>query len=138
MTVELEIRRVIAAAPERLFDAWTRPELLQQWWGPAGVRCIATEIDLVVGGAYRIGNELPDGRIIWIAGVFEVIEPPHRLVYSWQTGDEPVSRVTVAFNALGDATEVVIVHARIDTPAVRDEHALGWHGCLDGLARFFG
>ncbi len=136
---ELRVRRVIAARPEQLFDAWTRPELLQQWWGPPGVQCIAAEVDLRAGGAYRIGNELPDGRILWIHGEFELVEPPHRLVYSWRLGDEPVSRVTVRFAAIEErSTEVVIHHERIHSAAARDEHEDGWIGCLDGLARWAG
>lgn len=134
---ELTIRRVIAATRERLFAAWTTPELLQQWWGPAGVRCIAAEIDLRPGGAYRIGNALPDGQLIWISGEFEVVEPPRRLTYSWRTGDEPPSRVTIRFTALdASSTEVVVHHERIHTRTVRDEHEHGWLGCLDGLERW--
>jgi len=133
---ELTIRRVIAAPVVRLFDAWTRPDLLQQWWGPAGVTCIAAEIDLRPGGAYRIGNQLPDGSVTWISGEFEQIEAPHRLVYSWRIDDEPVSRVTVSFAALAEGTEVTVHHERVHSIAARDGHERGWLGCLDGLARY--
>ena len=132
---DLRIRRVIAAGADRVFAAWTKPELLRQWWGPTGVRCIAAEIDLRAGGAYRIGNEMPDGTVLWISGEFELVEPPHRLIYSWCLGDEPVSRVTISFTAISDvSTEVMIHHERIHSEAVRDDHERGWHGCLDGLA----
>ncbi|TMQ07357.1 MAG: SRPBCC domain-containing protein [Deltaproteobacteria bacterium] len=129
----LTVRRVIAAPPARLFAAWTQPALLRVWWGPRDVRCIAAEVDLRIGGAYRLGNQLPDGRVVWITGAFESIDPPHRLVYSWQIGDEPQSRVTVQFAPLGERTEVTVLHERIATPAMRDDHARGWDGCLDGL-----
>jgi uncharacterized protein YndB with AHSA1/START domain len=132
---DLRIRRVIAARAERVFEAWTRPELLQQWWGPAGVRCIAAEIDLRAGGAYRIGNQLPDGAVVWISGDFEVVESPRRLVYSWRMGDEPESRVTVSFTPIAEtSTEVMIHHELIPSDTVRDGHERGWQGCLDGLA----
>jgi uncharacterized protein YndB with AHSA1/START domain len=131
------VRRVIATPPERVFAAWTEPALLQQWWGPAGVRCIAAEVDLRAGGRYRIGNHLPDGRVLWIIGEFELVERPHRLVYSWQVGDEPASRVTVRFTAvLDDCTEVVVHHERVLSAAARDDHERGWNGCLDGLLRW--
>jgi uncharacterized protein YndB with AHSA1/START domain len=134
VTVTLVVRRTFAATPEKLFAAWTTPEQLRAWWGPRGVRCIAAEIDLRVGGAYRIGNELPDGRVLWIGGEFELVEAPSRLVYSWRMGDEPASRVTVQFVAVGPRTEVIVTHERIDTVATRDDHERGWIGCLDGLA----
>jgi uncharacterized protein YndB with AHSA1/START domain len=132
----LVVRRVIAAPRERVFAAWTQAELLRQWWGPAGVRCTEAEVDLRVGGAYRIANLLPDGSIIWIAGEFELVDAPSRLVYSWTLGDEPASRVSVQFNAIdAHSTEVVIDHDRIHSRATRDDHERGWLGCLDGLAR---
>jgi uncharacterized protein YndB with AHSA1/START domain len=133
----LTIRRRIAGPIERIFDAWTRAELLVQWWGPAGVRCIGAEIDARPGGTYRIGNELPGGAIVWIAGTFEIVERPHRLVYSWQLGDEAPSRVTIELVRLAEReTEVVIVHDRVASAAERDGHERGWEGCLDGLARW--
>jgi uncharacterized protein YndB with AHSA1/START domain len=137
MSDQLTVRRVIVASAEKLFAAWTTPAQLRQWWGPRGVRCIAAEVDLRVGGEYRLGNAFEDGRVLWIAGTFEEIAPPTRLVYSWQLGDEPVSRVTVSFTALDAArTEVTIVHDRIHTAAARDGHEQGWLGCLDGLERW--
>ena len=74
--------RNVAAPPERLFEAWTRPELLLEWWGPDGVEAINAEVDLRAGGAWRIANKMADGSVLWIGGVFESITPPHELVYS--------------------------------------------------------
>jgi uncharacterized protein YndB with AHSA1/START domain len=82
LTATLVVRRRIHATPEKLFAAWTQPEHLVRWWGPQGVACPAAEIDLRVGGAYRLANRFPDGTVVWIAGVFELIEPPHRLMYT--------------------------------------------------------
>jgi uncharacterized protein YndB with AHSA1/START domain len=134
----LVVRRRIRSTPEQLFAAWTRPELLVRWWGPEGVACPAAEIDLRVGGRYRIANRLPDGTVLWIVGTFEVIEAPHRLVYSWQLESQegPPERVTVCFDAQGPATEVIVTHEKIPTAAARTSHARGWEGCLAGLAAF--
>lgn len=136
--VSLVVRRTIRAPAERLFAAWTEPARLRQWWGPAGVRCTDAEIDLRVGGAYRIANQFPDGDVIWITGEFEQIRAPHKLVYTWrlEPGAQPEERVTVTFAPRDDATEVIVVHERIATPEIRDRHEQGWNGCLDGLARY--
>jgi uncharacterized protein YndB with AHSA1/START domain len=133
----LVVRRRIQAAPERLFAAWTEPRQLRHWWGPEGVVCVDAEVDLRVGGRYRIGNRLPDGRVLWIVGQFEVVEPPHLLTYTWSVeGAGPVTeRVTVRFEAAGQSTEVIVTHQRIPSDAVRDEHRRGWEGCLAGLER---
>jgi uncharacterized protein YndB with AHSA1/START domain len=131
----LVVRRRINATPEKLFAAWTQPKHLVQWWGPKGVACPAAEIDLRVGGAYRIANRFPDGSTVWIAGVFEVMEPPHRLIYTWKLESQkgPVERVTVCFEGLDASTEVIITHERIVDEAARKSHEQGWAGCLDSL-----
>lgn len=138
--VTLVARRTIRASPEWLFDAWTEARHVERWWGPAGVECVGATIDLRVGGAYRIGNRFPDGRVVWIAGVFELIERPHRLVYTWRLesphAGERSERVTVRFEPSGDDTEVVVVHERIGDEASRHGHEAGWVACLDGLAEF--
>lgn len=136
--VTLTVRRRMRARPERLFEAWTRPSQLLDWWGPEGVTCVDPEVDLRVGGRYRIGNRFPDGRVAWIAGEFEVVEPPHHLRYTWRLdgGGEVAERVTVRFEPCGDSTDVIVTHERIADEASRDRHRLGWDGCLDGLARY--
>ncbi|WP_168204258.1 SRPBCC family protein [Aliikangiella coralliicola] len=86
--LNLIVRRIIPASAERLFDAWTQPELLTQWWGPENVECPDAEVDLKVGGNYRIANQMDDGNLLWIYGQFETIERPHKLVYTWCIADE--------------------------------------------------
>ncbi len=75
---------------------------------------------------------------MWISGDFEMIDPPHGLVYTW--GLEPhrsaPERVTVRFEPRGDLTEVIVLHERISDEAVRDLHEKGWEGCLDGLQEY--
>jgi uncharacterized protein YndB with AHSA1/START domain len=134
----LVVRKTILATPERLFAAWTEPEQLRQWWGPEGVVCVAAEVELRPGGHYRIGNQLPDQKVLWIVGKFEVVEPPRRLTYTWRLEgiSETAERVTVRFEAQGEATEVIVMHERIPSRELRDQHQHGWQGCLDGLAQY--
>jgi uncharacterized protein YndB with AHSA1/START domain len=136
-TARLVARRLIRATPERLFELWTEPRHLMHWWGPPGVECSAAEVDLRPGGAYRIANRMPDGSTLWISGVFEAVEPPRRLVYSWRTDPaQPDERVTVRFERRGAETEVIVEHERIAGERARQGHEAGWTGCLDGLADY--
>ena len=134
--MNLVVTKIISASPERLFAAWTEPAQLKQWWGPESVTCIEAEVDLRVGGRYRIGNRFPDGSVVWITGRFHLIDPPRKLVYSWQVGattDEEL--VTVSFEPTTDGqTEVKVVHERIPDEPTRARHQLGWVGCLVKLA----
>jgi len=137
-TVTLIVRRTIYASVERVFEAWTRPAHLKQWWGPDSVSCADAEIDLRVGGRYRIANQFPDGKLVWIVGEFELVAPPHKLVYTWRLEPDARAseRVTVRFEPRDGATEVIVIHDRIPNMAIRDRHEQGWHGCLNGLAEF--
>jgi uncharacterized protein YndB with AHSA1/START domain len=136
-TLVLVVRRTINGNPERLFDAWTRSEELLAWWGPRPVRCTRADVDLRVGGRYRIDNLLPTGDVLTIGGEFTLVERPHKLVYTWSVtpGVAQPELVTVRFDRKGpDLTEVVVTHERIESAAVHNSHATGWSGCLDGLA----
>ena len=134
--IALIVRRTIKAPIERVFAAWTEAQHLQRWWGPVGMRCNLAEIDLRVGGRYRIGNEAPSGDVVWIEGEFERIDAPHELVYSWRVGELGPERVTVRFATKDAGTEVVVVHERITNPERRTRHETGWHACIDGLVGY--
>ena len=133
--IDLVVRRTIRASAERLFAAWTMPEHFKIWWGPGPVVCSGIEIDLRVGGHYRIANQQPDGNIVWIFGEFVQVEPPTRLVFTWQLEGAPPTpeRVTVRFEAHDEDTEIIIVHERIASDTIRQSHDESWRGCLDGL-----
>ena len=140
-TLSLRVSRVVRVAPEQAFAAWTDPKQIVRWWGPSGVTCPEAHIDLRVGGEYRIANRFPDGRIVWISGIFEAIEPPRCLTYSWHVDilpiDVPAERVTVRFEARpGGRTEIIVVHERIPDDERRTSHMTGWSACLDGLVTF--
>ena len=84
---QLTVVRVINAPRERVFKAWTDPELVTQWWGPDGVTNPVCELDVRPGGAIDIvmlaGPELGDlqGSKWPMTGVFQEIIPSAKLVY---------------------------------------------------------
>jgi len=126
-------------ACERVFRAWTTPDELRGWWRitPEHTTPIA-EVDLRLGGAYRLGMTGPSGTNYVVTGVFHEIEVPRRLVYSWRwiaPEPSPESLVTVEFHPRGTATEIVIVHAGLRDETSPNAHHAGWQGCLDSLVR---
>lgn len=133
----LRVERSFDASPEEVFDAWTSPEVLKRWWAvrPDGSTPIA-EVDLRVGGRYRLAMETPDGERHTVGGEYREIERPNRLVYTWQwelDSGEPghVSSVTVEFLRRGDHTDVVLEHTALPDAESRDRHAQGWSACLE-------
>src|SRR5574337_121420 len=80
----VQLHRVFSAPPERVFRAWTTPEELKRWHAPPPLTCIFAEVDLRIGGRFRIGMRAPDGTEHWVGGVFRVIEPPRKLSCTWR------------------------------------------------------
>ncbi len=76
----VRLTRFFAAPRERVFRAWTVAEEFKQWWGPGRHTTEAAEMDLRVGGKYRITMRRPDGRIQYLFGTYLDIRPPERLV----------------------------------------------------------
>ena len=76
----------------------------------------------------------------YVAGTYREIDPPDRLVYTWQWQNKegaPETIVTVEFRAHATGTELVLIHDLPDTDA-RDRHEDGWSRCLDKFAQLFG
>jgi len=77
---EIVMTRVFAAPRRLVFDAWTKPELLQRWYGARGWSLPVCEIDLRPGGTYRYVMQGPDGAQVTLRGAFREVDPPERLV----------------------------------------------------------
>ena len=104
---EIVITRLIDAPRELVFDAWTDPEQVVQWWGPRGFTTTTHKMEVKPGGVWRFVMHGPDGRDYQNKITYLEIVPPERLVYR-HGGDEdlePVSfQTTVTFAAEGGKT----------------------------------
>ena len=133
----LSLRRTFQASRERVFRAWTTPEEIKRWKGPGERTAPLVEVDLRVGGAYRVHMRAPDGSEARLVGVYREVDPPKKLVYTWRWETSPEmgeTLVTVEFLERGRATEVVLTHELFPTDEVRGKHQLGWSASLDKLA----
>ncbi len=135
----LRITRTFAAPREKVFRAWTDPNELKKWWGPVGYASPTAEMDLRVGGKYRLGmRRLPEGDSFYLIGIYREVRPPEKLVYTWRWESEPErgeTLVTVEFRARSSSTEVVVTHELFPNQKMRDDHDKGWNRCLDWLSR---
>jgi len=85
---EIIIKRVFDAPRALVFQAWTDPKHLAQWWGPRGFTNPRCEIDVRPGGLIRIDMRAPNGTIYPMAGVYLEIVEPERLTYTSGALDE--------------------------------------------------
>ena len=134
MDTSLTITRAFDVPVERLFDAWTDPAQVVRWMGPGEVKCVDAQIDLKVGGTYRIHMVSDEGDHI-ATGEFIDITPNRRLTYTWgwETGSVSGTRVTVEFRAKGQGSELTLVHEDFPEHDAMKKHTQGWNGCLDKL-----
>jgi uncharacterized protein YndB with AHSA1/START domain len=104
---EVVVTRTFNAPARIVFDAWTRPELFQQWWLPksAGMTLRSCEMDVRAGGTYRLEFE-PDGMAFF--GTYLEVTPPSRLVWTNEEGGEDGAVTTVTFEEKGGRTVLVL------------------------------
>jgi uncharacterized protein YndB with AHSA1/START domain len=76
-----------------------------------------------------------------VRGIFQEVRPPERLVYTWQWEnafeDMPETQVTVEFNDLGAATELLLTHENLPEIPICLQHRSGWAVALDRIERIF-
>ncbi len=131
----LVIQRRLPAPPARVWQAWTDPELVRRWFSPGAMRVDEAELDVRVGGSYRIVMRSPEGEPHSPAGVYQQVVPGEKLVFSWKWAEaELVTRVTVELRPVGDGeTELTLTHEGFVDAADRENHGQGWNGCLAKL-----
>jgi uncharacterized protein YndB with AHSA1/START domain len=99
-TFTIAFERKLPVSRAEVFDAWTKPEQIAEWWDPTGARLVTCEIDLRPGGAFRFVN---DGHGPPFTGTYVVIERPSRLVF------EAMGSVgTVTLEATGSTTHMSV------------------------------
>lgn len=108
---ELVVSRTFAGPARLVFEAWTRPELLRQWWTPKsfGISFISCETDVRTGGTYRFvfGRPASEQPMTFFGRYIEVV-PHSRLVWTNDEGGEGGAVTTVTFEDKGGETLVVM------------------------------
>lgn len=136
----LTLKRRLAAPAQKVFAAWTDPEKIVRWFGPAETvdGSVSANMDVRVGGRYRIRFKTMDGEQHEVGGEYKEIKPSERLVFSWAWHSTPEreSLVTVTLKPDGDGTMLTLLHERFFDDKARDGHNRGWTGTLEKLAGY--
>ena len=141
---ELVLTRLFDAPPEKVFRAWTEPELIKQWFAPLPWTTPRAETDLRPGGASLIVMRSPEGDDYPNQGVYLEVVKNERLVFTdaytraWEPSEQPFMTVVINFENAGGKT---VYTARVLhwTVADRERHEQigfqeGWGQCADQLA----
>jgi uncharacterized protein YndB with AHSA1/START domain len=103
---ELVVTRTFDAPARLVFEAWTKPDLFQRWWVPKsfGVVCLSCELDVRVGGGYRLLMRHGDSKPMEFFGRYLEVTPPSRLVWTNDEGGDGGAITTVTFEEQGEKT----------------------------------
>ena len=138
MTSVTIVRR-IEARPSIVFEALTTPAGIAQWWGPDAGPVLEADVDLRVGGSFRVRFRMLDGsRTRESAATYLVVDPPARLASTWRwLGNEAEgeSRIEFALRPVDGATELTFTHALLANDDEARDHEDGWNGAFDKLQR---
>jgi uncharacterized protein YndB with AHSA1/START domain len=133
----LEITRVLPAARSVVFAAFSDPNELARWWGPAGFSTPSLDLQARVGESYRIEMQPPQRDRFYLTGEFRVVDPPARLAYTfvWEDPDpdDIDTVVDLSYRDLGESTEVALRQGPFKTEARRRLHREGWTDSFDKL-----
>jgi len=153
------ISRVIDAARDRVWKAWTEVEQLKQWWGPKGFVVTHCTLDLRPGGRMHYCLRMPDGNEMWGRFVYREVVKPERLVWINSFSDKdggltvhpmnpnwPREMLTnVTFEAQGPKTKLTIQWAPLDGSSAlelktfdegRQSMTMGWTGTFEQFTNF--
>jgi uncharacterized protein YndB with AHSA1/START domain len=118
---EIRVEREFDAPRDRVFAAYTDPELIPEWWGPRGTTTVVDRMDVRAGGSWRFVSRDSDGSETGFRGTYREVTPPERIVqtFEWEGLPGHVSVETAVFEDLGDRTRVTTV-SLFHTPEERD------------------
>jgi uncharacterized protein YndB with AHSA1/START domain len=127
------------AAPPVVFRAFSAPDELARWWGPAGFTVPSLDFHPRAGEGYRIEMQPPEGEAFHLTGEFREVEPPTRLAFTFEwedpDPDDVETLVELSFRDLGESTEVALVQGVFRTESRRELHRNGWTESFDKLER---
>jgi uncharacterized protein YndB with AHSA1/START domain len=150
------ITRTFDAPRELVWQCFTEPERMKEWWGPKGSTIVASKMDLRVGGSYHGAMRDPQGNVMWAKFVYREVAAPERLVWEHSFSDEaggltrhplsptwPLKLVTVVTleDAASGKTKLTLRWSPLDASeeeqqtfaAAQDSMQGGWTGTFDQL-----
>jgi uncharacterized protein YndB with AHSA1/START domain len=147
------ITRVFDAPRERVFQAWTDPDKVKQWWGPKGFTTPVVQIDLRPGGKSLSCMRSPDGKDYWGVGVYREVVRPERIVVTDSFADEKGNAVPASYYQMGldfplemlikvnfeeyeGKTRLTLQHIGIPSGKDSDDARAGWSESFDKLDEY--
>jgi uncharacterized protein YndB with AHSA1/START domain len=102
----LVMTHIFAATPDHVWDVYTNPKHISEWWGPEGLKVLGCYNDVRIGGIWRFVFRGIEDQDYVVSGQYQEVDAPHRLVYTDGFGEadsvRPEAQVTITFEPLSD------------------------------------
>lgn len=134
---QVHLTKNFPAKKDELYNAWTDPESLKQWWKPMGKQLEEVENDIREGGTVRY--RFQDG--LEVSGTYQEVAEGTKLVYSWiwQFPEASIHNgdylLTVEFSGDGEGSSLSVTQENIAEEHAIKPHEEGWQESLDALHR---
>lgn len=140
---DLVLTRLIDAPPEKVYRAWTDPELLKQWFAPKPYTTPAAQLDVRAGGTSTVVMRSPEGQDLPNSGVYLEVVPNRKLVFTdaytqaWEHAAKPFMTVILTFEPQDGKTKytALVRHWSIADREAHEQMGFhqGWGQCADQL-----
>lgn len=139
----LTLQHEFACSPERLWQAWTKPEEVACWFGPEGCTAPDAVVDFRVGGSYHFPIQNSDGSVDTVTGEYTQIDQPHHLAFtwSWVQSDGRLGQkmlINLDFEYLGGKTRLRLFQTNFINKEAQDLHKEGWSSSMNSLQKHLG
>lgn len=133
MSFTLVVKKVINASCDRVFNAWSKPDIMGQWLKPNSTWHTVTTADFKIGGSYKHDMVDQEGKAYTHIGEYKEIVPHKKIVFTWNSLAVSNTLVTVEFKDLGEKTEVTLTHSQFTDEDQKNRHNEGWKECMNNL-----
>ena len=136
----LTMDRTYKASKQLVYEAWTTRDALTEWFAPTKeMSTIVHEMELEVGGKYRIEMLEPDGTSHVTHGEYVALKPFDQIIFTWEWESDEIevnSLVTIDIKEKDGLTNMVLTHDQLGSQYSVDIHNEGWTGCIAQLDAF--
>ena len=132
---EVVIERIFYAEVEFLWETWTQPRYIEQWFGSDPFGTVQkVDIDLTIGGKFRIQFSDSDTSVHIARGEYLNIDKFKNLKMTWEWESEPnqISELNVDFISMNDKTKIILTHSNLVFETVHN-YEIGWRGAFDKI-----
>jgi uncharacterized protein YndB with AHSA1/START domain len=132
-TLDLVLEREIDVPHQLVWEAWTKPEHLRQWFAPSPWTITDCEVDLRPGGVFRFVMRSPEGADFPNIGCLLEVIPQERLVWTdallpgYRPSEQPFFTAVVSMEPRGNGTKYTAIAIHRDEAGRKQHEEMGFH-----------